>query len=394
MNLVRWPMVGVFYIYWFMGSLCFAQPDTISESDRANTFFDRVFDERVARYPERQTYLGIKDNYGDWNDSSDAMARQELEITKENLAWLNETIDYEKLDVQTKISYLMWVQRAEDQIRNFKYRNYNYPVNQMFGRHTGVPSFLINMHLAGDDSDAGNYVERLKGIGEVFDQLIDNLKMREKLGVLPPKFVFPRAIESSRNVITGAPFDDSAEDSALWEDFRSKLQKLDLGEPRKVQLQTEARDALVDLVKPAYERLIAFLQEQGSRATTDDGVWKFEDGDAFYNEALHLTTTTKLTAEEIHQIGLNEVKRIHNEMRSIMKTVEFEGDLQDFFEFMRTDEQFYYPNTEEGKEAYIKRAVEVIDDMKERLDTLFITKPEADLIVKRVEAFREKSAGT
>ena len=387
-------MVGVFYIYWFMGSLCFAQPDAISESDRANTFFDRVFDERVARYPERQTYLGIKDNYGDWNDSSDAMARQELEITKENLAWLNETIDYEKLDVQTKISYLMWVQRAEDQIRNFKYRNYNYPVNQMFGRHTGVPSFLINMHLASDDSDAGNYVERLKGIGEVFDQLIDNLKMREKLGVLPPKFVFPRAIESCRNVITGAPFDDSAEDSALWEDFRSKLQKLDLGEPRKVQLQTEARDALVDLVKPAYERLIAFLQEQGSRATTDDGVWKFEDGDAFYNEALHLTTTTKLTAEEIHQIGLNEVKRIHNEMRSIMKTVEFEGDLQDFFEFMRTDEQFYYPNTEEGKEAYIKRAVEVIDDMKERLHTLFITKPEADLIVKRVEAFREKSAGT
>ena len=86
-------MVGVFYIYWFMGSLCFAQPDAISESDRANTFFDRVFDERVARYPERQTYLGIKDNYGDWNDSSDAMARQELEITKENLAWLNETID-------------------------------------------------------------------------------------------------------------------------------------------------------------------------------------------------------------------------------------------------------------------------------------------------------------
>ncbi len=394
MNLVRWPIVGVFVIHWITGSTCFAQPDTISESDRANSFFDRIFDERVARYPERQTYLGIKDNYGEWNDSSDAMARQELEITKENLAWLKESIDYEKLDVQTKISYLMWVERAEDQIRNFKYRNYNYPVNQMFGRHTGVPSFLINMHLAGDDSDAENYIERLKGVAEVFDQLIENLELREKLGILPPKFVFPRAIESSRNVISGAPFDDSAEDSALWEDFRAKLQKLDLEEPRKVQLQTEARDALVDVVEPAYERLITFLEEQGSRATTDDGVWKFKYGDAFYNEALRLTTTTELTAEEIHQIGLNEVERIHNEMRSIMEMVEFEGDLKEFFEFMRTDEQFYYPNTDEGKEAYIKRAVEVIDDMKERLDTLFIAKPEADLIVKRVEAFREKSAGT
>lgn len=394
MNLVRWPMVGAFIVHWITGLNCFAQSDTISESDKANAFFDRVFDERVARYPERQAYLGIKKDYGEWDDSTDAMAQRELEITKENLAWLKESIDYEKLDAQTKISYLMWVERAEGQIRNFKYRNYNYPVNQMFGRHIGVPSFLINMHLACDDSDAENYVERLQGVDEVFDQLIENLKMREKLGILPPKFVFPRAIESSRNVISGAPFDDSGEDSALWEDFRTKLQKIDLSEPRKVQLQTEAWDVLVDVVKPAYERLITFMEDQVSRATTDDGVWKFEDGDAFYNEALRLTTTTELTAEEIHQIGLNEVERIHNEMRSIMNTVGFEGDLKEFFEFMRTDEQFYYPNTDEGKEAYITRAVEVIDAMEERLDTLFITTPEADLVVKRVEAFREKSAGT
>ena len=151
---------------------------------------------------------------------------------------------------------------------------------------------------------------------------------------------------------------------------------------------------MVDIVKPAYEKLIAFLEDQETRATTDDGVWKFDDGDAFYSEALRLTTTTELTAEKIHQIGLNELARIHDEMREIMKTVEFDGDLKAFFEFMRIDEQFYYPNTDEGKEAYIQRAVEVIDDMKERLDSLFLTKPEADLIVKRVEAFREKSAGT
>lgn len=387
---IRCPLA----IALLVSSICLEHSNAQSESDRANAFFDRVFDEQVARYPERQTYLGIKENYGKWNDTSDAVAQRELEITKENLAWLKESIDYEKLDAQTKISYLMWVERAENQIRNFKYRNYNYPVNQMFGRHAGVPSFLINMHLAGDDSDAANYIERLKGIDEVFDQLIENLKLREKLGILPPKFVFPRAIESSKNIITGAPFDDSAEDSALWEDFRTKVQKLDLVEPRKVQLQNEAREALVNVVKPSYERLIAYLEDQETRATTDDGVWKFDDGEAFYNEALRLTTTTELTAEEIHQIGLNEVARIHDEMRGIMKTVGFEGDLQEFFEFMRTDEQFYYPNTDEGKEAYIQRAVEVIDDMKERLDMLFLTKPEADLVVKRVEAFREKSAGT
>ncbi|MGY8695682.1 MAG: DUF885 domain-containing protein, partial [Verrucomicrobiia bacterium] len=197
-----------------------------------------------------------------------------------------------------------------------------------------------------------------------------------------------------RNIISGAPFDESGEDSALWGDFRKKLQALDMEEPQKVMLQKKASEALVDVVKPAYNRLIAFLEKQEAKATTEDGVWKFKDGAAFYDQALRLTTTTKLSSDEIHQIGLKEVARIHNEMRGIMKTVEFGGNLQAFFEFMRTDKQFYYPNDDEGKQDYLDRAVEVIDDMKGRLDQLFLTKPKAELTVKRVEAFREKSAGT
>ncbi|HEC00773.1 MAG TPA: DUF885 domain-containing protein, partial [Sphingomonadales bacterium] len=98
-------------------------------------------------------------------------------------------------------------------------------------------------------------------------------------------------------------------------------------------------------------------------------------------------------ADEIHQLGLDEVARIHGEMRDIMKKVNFEGSLQDFFEFTRTDKQFYYPNTEEGKQAYLTKAEQIINTMKGRLDEVFISKPKADLIVKRVEAFREKSAG-
>ena len=242
--------------------------------------------------------------------------------------------------------------------------------------------------------DAEAYVSRLNGVEQVFEQLLENLKLRDELGVIPPKFVFPRAIESCRNIISGAPFDESGEDSALWGDFRKKLQALDMDEPQKVMLQKQASEALVEVVKPAYDRLIAFLEKQEAKATTDDGVWKFKDGGAFYDEALRLTTTTELSSEEIHKIGLSEVARIHDEMREIMKTLGFDGNLQAFFEFMRTDPQFYYPNDDEGKQAYLDRAVAVIDDMKGRLDELFLTKPKAELIVKRVEAFREKSAGT
>lgn len=369
-------------------------PRVVAESKRANDFFERVYNEKVDRFPEWQTYLGIKKDYGLWDDASEEIELRELAIAKENMEWLKSSIDYELLDLQTKISYRLAIQNAEDAIRNFKYRHYNYPVNQMFGRHTQVASFLINMHLVTDADDAEAYISRLEGIDRVFEQLIENLKLRESVGVMPPKFVYPRAIESCRNIISGAPFQEGGEDSALWEDFRGKLQKLDIGEPQKVMLQNAASKALVEVVMPAYEELIAFLESQETRATTEDGVWKFEDGDAFYDETLRLTTTTELSSEEIHQIGLREVARIHDEMRGIIEKVGFEGDLRAFFEFMRTDRQFYYPNTDEGKKAYLDRALEVIDDMRERLDTLFLTKPKAELVVKRVEAFREKSAGT
>lgn len=369
-------------------------PRVAAESKKANDFFEQVYNEKVDRYPEWQTYLGIKKDYGEWDEASEEIELRELTITKENMEWLKSSIDYDRLDLQTKISYRLAIQNGEDAIRKFKYRHYNYPVNQMFGRHTDIASFLINMHLVTEASDAEAYVSRLKGVERVFEQLIDNLKLRESAGVMPPKFVFPRAIESCQNIISGAPFDQNGEDSALWGDFRKKLHALEMDEPQKVMLQQEARKALVEVVKPAYERLIAFLRDQETRATTEDGVWKFEDGDTFYNESLRLTTTTELSSEEIHQIGLSEVARIHREMGGIIEKVGFKGDLQAFFDFMRTDPQFYYPNTDQGKQDYLNRAVEVIDDMRGRLDALFLTKPKAKLIVKRVEPFREKSAGT
>ena len=369
-------------------------PKVVAESEKANAFFERIYNEKVDRFPEWQTYLGIKKDYGDWNNDSDEIELRELEFTKENVEWLKSSINYDFLDLQTKISYRLALQNAENAVNHFKYRLYNYPVNQMFGRHTDIASFLINMHLVTDARDAEAYVSRLNGVEQVFEQLLENLKLRDELGVIPPKFVFPRAIESCRNIISGSPFDESGEDSALWGDFRKKLQALDMDEPQKVMLQKQASEALVEVVKPAYDRLIAFLEKQEAKATTDDGVWKFKDGGAFYDEALRLTTTTELSSEEIHKIGLSEVARIHDEMREIMKTLGFDGNLQAFFEFMRTDPQFYYPNDDEGKQAYLDRAVAVIDDMKGRLDELFLTKPKAELIVKRVEAFREESAGT
>lgn len=235
--------------------------------------------------------------------------------------------------------------------------------------------------------------------------LIDGLKLREEKKIIPPKFAFPFIIADCKNVISGIPFQmviDSrpghgvdAPPSALLEDFTKKIEAVkEFDKATKEELTKKLNDALLSSAKPAYEKLIAYMTELEKKATTDDGAWKFPEGDAFYDAALKSTTTTNLTADEIHETGLKEVARIHNEMRDIMKQVNFKSDnLQEFFEFMKTDKQFYFPNTAEGKEAYRVRAVKIIDSMKTQLDGLFLTKPKADIVVKAVEPFREKSAG-
>ena len=139
--------------------------------------------------------------------------------------------------------------------------------------------------------------------------------------------------------------------------------------------------------------MIAYLETQEKSAPVEGGAWQFPDGGNFYEMALRRTTTTNLSADQIHDIGLKEVARIHDEMRKIMQKVKFKGDLQAMFKFMRTDPQFYLPDTDEGRAEYLKRATTIIDTMRGRLDELFITKPKADMVVKAVEKFREKSAG-
>lgn len=371
----------------------YSAEEIASESQKANDFFEKSFTDGLSRSPEYQTYLGIKDNQDKWDDYSDENEKAELEITKQELQWLKDSINYDALDKMSKVSYDLFVANSEQQIEGFKYRLYNYPVNQMFGMHSGKPAFLINMHQITNKEDAEAYISRLNNLKTVFDQLIVNLKTREENGIVPPKFVFPRVIADSENILKGAPF-TTGEPSTLLADFSGKIEKLDsLSQGERDELLALANEALLTGVKPAYESLISFLTEQEKRATTDDGAWKFPNGEAYFNFALKRTTTTNLTSDEIHEIGLKEVARIHNEMREIMKKVQFEGTLQEFFKFLIEDDQFYYPNTDEGKLAYMDSATTIINNMKARLDELFITKPKADMIVKRVEAFREQSAG-
>ncbi|MDR5590693.1 DUF885 domain-containing protein [Christiangramia sp. SM2212] len=370
----------------------YTSADMENASEELNQYFDKEFQKEIEESPMLQTQMGMKSDYGKWDDFSNLKYAEDLEQARTRLDYLDK-IDKESLDDKTRLSYDLFKRQVENEIADYDYRFYDYPIEQMHGLHAELPAFLINMHRVDSISDAKAYISRLVGLEKVMNDIIEQLKLREQNGVIPPKFVFDRTLDASRNIIKGKPFTNSAEASTLMADFSSKIDKLEISEEEKTGLINEAETALVDHVQPAYKSLVDFLENQQLRATEEAGVWKFPKGGEFYNNALKRVTTTDLTAEEIHEIGLNEVARIHGEMEKIMEEVEFEGTLDDFFEFMKTDEQFYYANTEEGKATYLKEAKGIINSMKEKLPELFNTMPEADIVVKAVEPFREKSAG-
>ncbi|MCT8126680.1 DUF885 domain-containing protein [Alishewanella sp. BS5-314] len=363
----------------------------VDMNERANQLFEQIFNERVQRNPVLQTSLGIKDDYDKWQDLSDAAFEAELALTRQHLALL-EAIDVAALDNQTRLSYQLMHKQLREMLEDARWRLYSYPVNQMFGVHSQVPALLINQHKIDSVDDAKAYIARLNAVPELFRQLQHLLTQSAEAGIIVPKFVFPHLYSASENLLQGAPFSEQG-DSTLLADFSSKVAALPLTEHEQKLLLDEARVALITSVGPAYRSLISFLQQLEQQAGTDDGAWRFPDGAAFYQNRLARMTTTDYSAEQIHQLGLQQVERIHGEMRQIMQQVGFAGDLAEFFVFMREAPQFYYPDTEEGRAAYLAEATAVIDHMRTRLDELFLVKPKAEMIVKAVEPFREQTAG-
>ena len=370
-------------------------PDQIAvESKGANEFFDKCWDENLARHPVDESFYGFKTHYDQLEDLSDEKAAADHAVWQKQLATLKRDFKPELLNSQAQLSYKLFEREAEREEEEFKFRFDVYPVSQMRGVHAQIPTFLINIHKIDNVKDAEAYIARLNAIPKLFDQLIINLQVREEKGVVAPRFVFPLVLDACHKVIQGKPFDSSPGNSPLLDDFTKKVGALkDVDSVTRDRLLSSATKALNESVRPAYQKVIAFLGGQSKRANDDAGVWKFPDGADFYSSALRRTTTTNLRAAEIHEIGLKEVARIHGEMTKIKDKVGFKGDLQVFFKFMREDRQFYLPDTDEGRATYLARAVAIIGEMKKRLDELFATKPKADIVVKAVEKFREKSAG-
>jgi uncharacterized protein (DUF885 family) len=364
------------------------------ETARLNEWFAARWEEQLDFSPIQKTFLGRKDDYDKIDDLSEAAAEEQLEWRRRTTAELRESFDYDLLTDEAKTSYDVWVYELERAERAWPFRRHQYVFTQMQGPQAILPQILISFHRVDEPADMEAYIARIGGISRGIRQLLEQAKLAAAEGIRPPKFAYEGVLEQSRALITGAPFGGDG-DAPLWADANRKIDALvqngKIDEARATELRNAARQALLESFKPAYDELIAWAEADMQQADEEaSGVGALPRGLEFYDERLAFATTTDMTADEVHEYGLKEVARIRGEMEQIKEKVGFEGTLQEFFTFLREDPRFFFPNTDEGREAYLQAARDHLDAIEARLPEFFGILPKADLVVKRVEPFREQ----
>ena len=367
----------------------------LSESDRLNAWFDEKFEEQVMMSPAWLTRLARKDRYSEYDDLSEEEADRQLQWLADTVDELQANFSYEALDLETRTSWDLWVYQYERARDAAAFRRGNYIFTQMLGPQSGVPQFLIRFHRVDDVADMTAYIERIGGISRAIRQLLVQAKVRAQAGIRPPRFGHEGAISEAQKLITGVPFSQIGQDSPLWADAKKKIAALEsagvVDADTADALRADARAALLDDFEPAYTDLIEWLNTDiDFVSAVPQGVGSLPNGREYYQYRLTASTTTDLTADDIHSIGLAEVARIQSEMKLIRDQVGFDGDLQAFFNFTREDDRFQYPNTDEGRQGYIDDSTAFLNFIENKLPDYFGILPKADLVVRRVEPFREQ----
>lgn len=361
-----------------------------------NHYYEKVFVSFLLEQPELLSMLGIAEQFGyrrhnaHLNDASEAKAERDFAQWRGFLADLK-AYDFARQTPAQQLSTRVLTWYIESQVEGEKFRFHDYPVNQLQGVQSQTPEFLMQQHRIADRRGAEDYLSRLGEVGRKFDQVLEGLALRESKGVVPPRFVIEKVLAEMKR-FAGQP----AGENPLATHFAAKVKALEgLSDAERQDLNTRCTLALNQVVLPAYQRLIAFFEAQLPRATTDDGVWKLPDGEAYYAYRLRNQTTTSLTPQQVHEIGLSEVARIETEMAAILTA---QNELQagetpaQAMSRLARDPRFLYPNTDAGRQQAIAEYTRMIGEQLERSRGVIGLVPKAPIEVQRVPEFREKTA--
>lgn len=369
-----------------------------SETEKMNEWFEVQYEAELLQSPIALTFQGRKERYDEIDDMSEEASKKQLEWKRKSVEEMKRKFDREKLTSDGKLSFDLWALQYNDAAASEKFNSNAYIFEQMNGVHSFLPTLMMSFHNVETASDMEAYISRLSQIGRAMNQLIVLSKENAEGGVRPPRFAFEIVTKEAKDIVSGKPFDDADKDSSLWSNVNQKLTALvdakTIDQAKSDEYLASAKAALVNDFKPAYDNLIAHL-EADIKNTSEQayGVSKLPNGDAYYAQLLKSQTTTDMTANEIHELGLSEVKRLRAEMEKLKEKSGYKGSLPEFFAFIRDsrdDETFYFTNDDAGRQGYIDEATAAIENIKSELPNYFGILPKADLEVKRVESFREQ----
>ncbi len=364
---------------------------TAAEDARLLAFLDAAFDAATALSPERMTSLGLKTDYDRLDDYTAAGDARLLALQEKQLADLHGLFKPDRLSPAARLSYRLFEGQVRTAREQAAFRLYAFPVSTNGSPAGDIPVMLINEHRIDTVADAKAYIARLRDSRRVMAEVADKMRDQAAHGIVPPKMVFAPARADARKVINGAPFDKGA-DNTLLADFKKKVGALSAPAATKTSLIADASAALSGPFREGFDILFAALDEIEPKAKGNQGAWSLPNGDAYYQARLAYYTTTSLTADQIHQIGLDQVKAIRAEMEAVKQRIGFKGTLAEFFVLLRTDPQFKYPNTDSGRQQYLGDARATIAAMMAAAPRFFSRLPKAPLEVRAVEPWRQDTA--
>jgi uncharacterized protein (DUF885 family) len=346
--------------------------------------FDEFFERQLELNPLAATSIGdyryndrLANSIGpEYREASAALDREFLERLSQ--------IEPAGLSDNDRLSYEIFKLRREQSIEGEQFPDYLQPVNQFrsmtnyfvqVGSGTGLHPFRTV-------EDYDDFLGRIDDFVVYVDQAIANMREGMRTGIVEPRILMEKALPQVQSQIV-----ESAEESGFYAPVRNMPDDFEAADRERLAAAYE--EAIENKLVPAYQRLANFLGDEYIGAARDTvGLHAIPGGAEWYAYNVRVITTTDLTPDEIHRIGLDEVERIHDEMRGVMAEVGFEGGLDDFFEFMNTDEQFYFDEAGQLIQGYRDMA----DHVAELSKKLFEVFPKTDFEVRRIEPFREKSA--
>ena len=350
----------------------------------------------VLGSPEYMTYLGIFDGYGkilghNKSLSIDSLEESELDYIDnlETLATLKR-YNFNDLSDTQKITHKIAIFDTENDIKEFEeFRYHSYPFNQISGNHLGLVEFMTDTHPIRNVREAEDYIERVELFDESLSANLIWLEEQKKLGIFAPKFVFDHVIRQLYELIN---YKD--DENPLMQIFIKKISSLGINDDQVNNLVSELSAVIKSDVKPGFKLILDYMEKNYVSSNVNHGVWSLPNGNEFYALRLKSYTTTNYTAEEIHQIGLDEVARIGNRMKEIFLELGYEVNkpIGKMMNELNENPEFLYEDTPDRKEIVIKDYNKMVKEAEEDVRPYFEKFPKSPVEVRAVPEYSEKTA--